>query len=91
VFSSIPINLAYANGFCENVSDQEVIYEVGEIARGELDKRGVPIDQNRGRDVVENCRDFLIFSLASNADILGGIPYVILSYEGAILWVFETY
>jgi len=81
---------AYADEICSLVTTSDTIRSVSDVARAELGRRGYQISADRGRDLVENCGDFYIFSLAFDREILGGVPYVLVSRYGEILWVMET-
>ena len=75
---------------CRDLDDPNVVQEIGNIARRELHRQGITIDKDVDRDIVTDCRDFFVFSLRFNPDVMGGIPYVFISHQGNILWVYET-
>lgn len=71
--------------FCVPIDDEEVIDAAEQTAIDHLVSQGGSLI-NTGEIRLYFCRDFFIFTSEPRDDVLGGVPYVILSVVGEVLW-----
>ena len=88
VFLCMHMNPSFAEeSICNLVTEKRISISVSSFARKELLERKIEISSDVSRDLVEDCRDFYIFSQSIDLNMLGGIVYVIISKSGLVMYV----